>query len=85
MVKRISVHLPDALARDISVQLHTAIAQFPGAGWRRKGWPLPLHYRQAPQHEDALMTLAQTYYSDLANKWRYSRESVLSRSNREHQ
>ncbi len=25
------VHLPDAIARDISVQLHTAIAQFPGA------------------------------------------------------
>ncbi len=34
------VHLPDAIARDISVQLHTAIASFPVRSWRRKGWPL---------------------------------------------
>ena len=26
------VHLPDAIARDISVQLHTVIAQYPGGG-----------------------------------------------------
>ncbi|KZI70446.1 trehalose-phosphatase, partial [Escherichia coli] len=53
------VHLPDAIARDISVQLHTAIAQFPGAELETKGMAFALHYRQAPQHEDALMTLAQ--------------------------
>ncbi len=34
------VHLPDAIARDISVQLHTVIAQYPVRSWRRKGWPL---------------------------------------------
>ena len=35
------VHLPDAIARDISVQLHTVIAQYPRArSWRRKGWLL---------------------------------------------
>ncbi|MHA4791076.1 trehalose-phosphatase, partial [Klebsiella pneumoniae] len=49
------VHLPDAIARDISVQLHTAIAQFPGAELETKGMAFALHYRQAPQHEDALM------------------------------
>lgn len=53
------VHLPDAIARDINVQLHTAIAQFPGAELETKGMAFALHYRQAPQHEDALMTLAQ--------------------------
>ena len=53
------VHLPDAIARDISVQLHTAIAQFPGAELETKGMAFALHYRRAPQHEDALMTLAQ--------------------------
>ncbi len=52
------VHLPDAIARDISVQLHTVIAASRrGAGGERDGFAL--HYRQAPQHEDALMTLAQ--------------------------
>ncbi len=53
------VHLPDAIARDISVQLHTVIAQYPGAELEAKGMAFALHYRQAPQHEDALMTLAQ--------------------------
>ncbi len=44
------VHLPDAIARDISVQLHTVIAQHPGA---------ELEAKSRLQHEDALMTLAQ--------------------------
>lgn len=76
------VHLPDAIARDISVQLHTVIAQYPGAELEAKGMAFALHYRQAPQHEDALMTLAQRI-TQIWHKWRYSRESVLSRSNRE--
>lgn len=76
------VHLPDAIARDISVQLHTVIAQYPGAELEAKGMAFALHYRQAPQHEDALMTLAQRI-TQIGHKWRYSRESVLSRSNRE--
>ncbi len=75
------VHLPDAIARDISVQLHTVIAQYPGAELEAKGMAFALHYRQAPQHEDALMTLAQRI-TQICHKWRYSRESVLSRSNR---
>lgn len=77
------VHLPDAIARDISVQLHTVIAQYPGAELEAKGMAFALHYRQAPQHEDALMTLAQRITQIWLHKWRYSRESVLSRSNRE--
>ncbi len=53
-----------------------------GAGGERDG--LSLHYRQAPQHEDALMTLAQRLLRS-GHKWRYSRESVLSRSNERYQ
>ncbi len=34
------VHLPDAIARDISVQLHTVIAQYPGAELEAKGMAL---------------------------------------------
>lgn len=76
------VHLPDAIARDISVQLHTVIAQYPGAELEAKGMAFALHYRQAPQHEDALMTLAQRI-TQIWPQMAYSRESVLSRSNRE--
>ncbi len=52
----------DALAKPYRFPLagvHTAIAQFPGAELETKGMAFALHYRQAPQHEDALMTLAQ--------------------------
>lgn len=76
------VHLPDAIARDISVQLHTAIAQFPGAELETKGMAFALHYRQAPQHEDALMTLAQRI-TQILPQMALQQESVLSRSNRE--
>ena len=31
------VHLPDAIARDISMQLHTVIAQYPGSELEAKG------------------------------------------------
>ncbi|HEB1301122.1 TPA: trehalose-phosphatase [Escherichia albertii] len=53
------VHLPKAMARDICVQLHMAIAQFPGAELEEKGMAFALHYRQVPQYEDALLTLAR--------------------------
>lgn len=76
------VHLPDAIARDISVQLHTVIAQYPGAELETKGMAFALHYRQAPQHEDALMTLAQRI-TQIWPQMALQQESVLSRSNRE--
>lgn len=76
------VHLPDAIARDISVQLHTAIAQLPGAELETKGMAFALHYRQAPQHEDALMTLAQRI-TQIWPQMALQQESVLSRSSRE--
>lgn len=53
------VHLPQAIARDISVQLHTAVATLPGVEIETKGMAFALHYRQAPQHEAALLNLAQ--------------------------
>ncbi|XPE61923.1 trehalose-phosphatase [Shigella flexneri] len=48
------------------MQLHTVIAQYPGAELEAKGMAFALHYRQAPQHEDALMTLAQRITQNLA-------------------
>lgn len=52
------VHLPQAIERDISVQLHTALAKLPGAELETKGMAFALHYRQAPEHEAALQALA---------------------------
>lgn len=52
------VHLPSAIERDISVQLHTALAKLPGTEMETKGMAFALHYRQAPEHEAALQALA---------------------------
>lgn len=52
------VHLPQAIERDIRVQLHTALANLPGTELETKGMAFALHYRQAPEHAQALQTLA---------------------------
>ncbi|WP_336220891.1 trehalose-phosphatase [Citrobacter amalonaticus] len=59
------VHLPQAIERDISLQLHTALANLPGAELEIKGMAFALHYRQAPEHEQALLTLARR----IAQNW----------------
>ncbi|WP_436857793.1 trehalose-phosphatase [Citrobacter tructae] len=53
------VHLPEAVERDISVQLHTAVARLPGTELETKGMAFALHYRQAPEHEAVLQSIAQ--------------------------
>lgn len=53
------VRLPNAMVRDISVQLHTTLAGLTGVEIEEKGMAFALHYRQAPQHEALLFTLAQ--------------------------
>ncbi|MGU0015821.1 trehalose-phosphatase [Escherichia coli] len=54
----------------------------PARSWRRKGLAFALHYRQAPQHEDALMTLAQRITQNLATNG-VTAGKVCCRSNRE--
>lgn len=52
------VHLPQAIEREISVQLHTALAKLPGTELETKGMAFALHYRQAPEYEAILQALA---------------------------
>ncbi|POT60127.1 trehalose-phosphatase [Citrobacter amalonaticus] len=53
------VHLPEAVEREIRFQLSTALANLPGAELETKGMAFALHYRQAPEHEAALLNLAR--------------------------
>lgn len=52
------VRLPQAIEREISGQLHAALAHLPGTELESKGMAFALHYRQAPEHEAALQALA---------------------------
>lgn len=52
------VSLPDALIQVLQVQLSSALAELPGTELEAKGMAFALHYRQAPQHEAAVLALA---------------------------
>lgn len=52
------VHLPQAIEREVSLQLHTALANLPGTELETKGMAFALHYRQAPEHEATLQAIA---------------------------
>ena len=52
------VSLPDALIQALQVQLSSALAELPGTELEAKGMAFALHYRQAPQHEAAVLALA---------------------------
>ena len=54
------VSLPDALTQTLQKRLSAALADLPGTELEAKGMAFALHYRQAPQHEDAVLALAQT-------------------------
>lgn len=41
------------------MQLHTVITQYPSTELKAKEMAFALHYHQAPQHKDTLITLAQ--------------------------
>lgn len=53
------VTLPQALKRDVYNQLSAALENLPGAELESKNMAFALHYRQAPQHEAALLMLAK--------------------------
>ncbi|XGI80866.1 trehalose-phosphatase [Enterobacter hormaechei] len=53
------VSLPDALTQTLQKQLSAALAGLPGTELEAKGMAFALHYRQAPQHEAAVLALAQ--------------------------
>ena len=54
------VSLPDALTQTLQKQLSAALEALPGTELEAKGMAFALHYRQAPQHEEAVLALAQT-------------------------
>lgn len=53
------VTLPEPLIGELEQQLRIALAAMPGAELEAKGMAFALHYRQAPQHEDAIVALAE--------------------------
>lgn len=53
------VHLPAAVEREAGALLHAALATLPGTTLETKGMAFALHYRQAPEHEAALLALAE--------------------------
>ncbi|MDR9946282.1 trehalose-phosphatase [Enterobacter sichuanensis] len=54
------VSLPDALTQTLQKQLSAALADLPGTELEAKGMAFALHYRQAPQHEEVVLALAQS-------------------------
>lgn len=57
--KRHDVALPPALSREVGEALTSALQALPGCELEDKGIAFALHYRQAPQHQSAVLTLAQ--------------------------
>jgi trehalose 6-phosphate phosphatase len=52
------VSLPAPLIQTLQAKLTTALAHLPGAELEAKGMAFALHYRQAPEHEKAVIALA---------------------------
>jgi trehalose 6-phosphate phosphatase len=57
--KRHDVSLPSALSREVGEALTSALQSLPGSELEDKGIAFALHYRQAPQHQSAVLALAQ--------------------------
>ncbi|MDT4309933.1 trehalose-phosphatase [Klebsiella aerogenes] len=57
--KRHDVSLPPALSREVGQALTSALQALPGSELEDKGIAFALHYRQAPQHQSAILALAQ--------------------------
>lgn len=59
------LHQPDAKQLEsIRRTLKAGLAPLPGAWMEDKGYGFALHYRNAPEHEDAVVTLAQGTATD---------------------
>ena len=53
------VSLPDSLQKALSAELTAALDDLPGCELESKGMAFALHYRQAPEHQHAVLALAQ--------------------------
>ncbi|EDV5119401.1 trehalose-phosphatase [Salmonella enterica] len=53
------VRLPEAVVREVEALLRSTLVALPGTELETKGMAFALHYRQAPEHEAALLALAQ--------------------------
>ena len=53
------ITLPQDLARELEEELRNALVALPGAKLESKGMAFALHYRQAPQHQQAIAQLAE--------------------------
>lgn len=53
------VSLPDSLLKALSAELTAALDALPGCELESKGMAFALHYRQAPEHQHAVLALAQ--------------------------
>lgn len=53
------VRLPEDVERETAALLQAALAKLPGTTLEVKGMAFALHYRQAPEHEVALLALAE--------------------------
>ena len=53
------VRLAAGIEREAGALLQTALSKLPGTTLEAKGMAFALHYRQAPEHEAALITLAE--------------------------
>ena len=54
------VSLPEALIQTLQTQLTTRLADLPGTELEAKGMAFALHYRQAPEHAQAVLALAMS-------------------------
>ena len=54
------VSLPDSLLKALSAQLTTELDALPGCELESKGMAFALHYRQAPEQQQAVLALAQS-------------------------
>ena len=52
------VSLPEELVQTLHSQLASALAYLPGSELEAKGMAFALHYRQAPQHKESILALA---------------------------
>ncbi|KAA5970775.1 trehalose-phosphatase [Pantoea sp. M_9] len=55
--------LPDTVASALHDELEQAFSQWPGAVLEAKGMAFALHFRNAPEHEQAIMQLAEQIVS----------------------
>ena len=59
------IMLPPDVVHDLEEELRNALVDLPGVKLECKGMAFALHYRQAPQHQQAIAHLAQ----DMVRRW----------------